>query len=410
MCWKADPALRFQMGKSQPSLAHGMARLVTHLLRHFLVQALRIAVSRQTGNKSGGRHRRGNIGAPSAPRTASGEHNLAALPRGCGIKQWVPPITIGFHRSAMPKPPLNPAVFHRTPLDPAGSPPAHQWLPVVLTGPWCSESLVNSVVNRWKPLDSTGHISCPYVCNKTNDSIHPKVTKYSCNTLGGMKWRSNTLEYSPRHSYGPPLKSDGVQWVPLAEEQNDQPLYPGGNHRFLSTVPKLAPAESDECRVVYVVYRAPKKISGGSHRKSLAALGYHWAGIFAPLINDGDTPAGTAPRVLLEVVTSASRGVWRGQPLMAAEPSKASNTMVTTIPLAVEWAGTLWHTTVTWLSEALVPAARENLHGRRVMLPEQSRPLNDQWDAQIWKYCTTLFAGPVLQLKGLITVKFLVKT
>ncbi|KAJ7436065.1 hypothetical protein B0H11DRAFT_1937016 [Mycena galericulata] len=181
----------------------------------------------------------------------------------------------------MSKPPLNPAVFHRTPLDPAGSRPDPRWLPVILTGPWCPEPLVDSVVNRRKLLDSTGHISCPYVYNKTNDSIHPKVAKSLCNALGGMKWRSNTLEYSPRHGYGPALKSDGVQWVPLAEEQNDQSLYPGINHWLLPTVPKLAPAESDECRVVY---RAPRNIrwepmeitASPVREKPLGSNGFQW--------------------------------------------------------------------------------------------------------------------------------------
>ncbi|KAJ7737431.1 hypothetical protein DFH07DRAFT_779344 [Mycena maculata] len=38
---------------------------------------------------------------------------------------------------------------------------------------------------------------------------------------------------------------------------------------------------------------------------------------------------------------------------------------------------------VTLLSEALVPAVREDLHSRHVMLPEQSRPPEDQWDARL---------------------------
>lgn len=40
-------------------------------------------------------------------------------------------------------------------------------------------------------------------------------------------------------------------------------------------------------------------------------------------------------------------------------------------------------TTVTLLSEALAPAVREDLHSRRVMLLEHSRPLDNQWDARL---------------------------
>ncbi|KAJ7483885.1 hypothetical protein B0H11DRAFT_1914746 [Mycena galericulata] len=128
-----------------------------------------------------------------------------------------------------------------------------------------------------------------------DDGIQPKVTQIFVQCTG----------------YGPPPKSDGVQWVPLAEEQNAAivPRWkpPALVHSSRGGGRRQNPrSEGWPCSLpgankypVGAIGNHWHSCEGKPHCDPMASSGYRWAGIFAPVINGGDTPAGTAPRVLL---------------------------------------------------------------------------------------------------------------